>query len=164
MVVVKLIPRRAGSISSLYGAQTILKAKQILQVCVCNLNKKSLMTNGLRLIHIRIGFRASDFGDTDFSSEIKLVRVNRNRLLVRNRIRRSCSGHVIVCSCDPVVSYVGPRNSRQRRLVLCLAPRRDAPTALRSAPDLRWPRRDVPRGASRGNCFFFSTKHPSPVQ
>ena len=41
--VVKVIPRRAGSISSLYGAKSNLKAKKN---SVCNLEKKKRITNG----------------------------------------------------------------------------------------------------------------------
>ena len=41
--VVKLLPRRAGSISSLYGAKPDLKAKKALQPK----KKKSRITNGL---------------------------------------------------------------------------------------------------------------------
>ena len=42
--VVKVIPRRAGSISSLYGAKPNLKAKKTL---LATSKKKSRITNGL---------------------------------------------------------------------------------------------------------------------
>ena len=67
----------------------------------------------------------------------KNVRANRSRLPVRNRIRRWCSGHLFVCSCDPAA-----RRWTQRKIkpnvdffLLCLASQRDPPSALRSAPD-----------------------------
>ena len=40
---------------------------------------------------MRIRFRASDFGQL---AKTNLVRANRNRLLVRTRMRRWCSGHL----------------------------------------------------------------------
>ena len=90
-----------------------------------------LTGGGLRLIPMRLRFRASDLGQV---AKINLVRANRNRLLVRNRMRW-CSGHLFVCSCDSAVTFLDSENSNQRRLLLCLAPRRDAPNALRSARD-----------------------------
>ena len=48
----------------------------------------------LRLIFIRVRFKAADF---DHVAKINLVRVNRNRLLVRNQMRRWCSGRLFVC-------------------------------------------------------------------
>ena len=69
------------------------------------------------------------------SKKTDLVRANRNRLLVRNRMRTWCSGHVFVYSCDSALTSLDSENSRQRRLLPCQAPRRDAPSALRSAPD-----------------------------
>ena len=51
---------------------------------------------------MRIRFRASDFGQV---AKTNVVRANRNRLLVRNRMRRWCSGHLFVCSCDSAVSF-----------------------------------------------------------
>ena len=45
----------------------------------------------VRLILMRIRFRASDFRQV---AKINLIRANRNRLLVRNRMRRWCSGHL----------------------------------------------------------------------
>ena len=52
--------------------------------------------------------------------KIYLVRANRNRLLVRDQIRRWCSGHLFVCSCDSAVRFLDSDNSSQRRLLLCL--------------------------------------------
>ena len=43
-----------------------------------------------------IRFRASDFGKV----------ANRNRLLVRNRMRRWCWGHLFVCLCDSAVRFL----------------------------------------------------------
>ena len=82
---------------------------------------------------MQIRFRASDFGQ---EAKTNIVRARRNRLLVRNRMRRWCSGHLFACSYDPAVKYLDSGNSSQRRLqLLCLAPHRDGPSALRSAPD-----------------------------
>ena len=71
----------------------------------------------VRLILMRIQFRAQDFGQIAKSN---LVRENRKRLLVRNRMRRWCSGHLCICSCRSAVRSLDAENSRQCRLQLCL--------------------------------------------
>ena len=47
-----------------------------------------------------------------------------NELHVRNRMRRWYSGHLLVCSCDSAVRFLDIEKSSQRRLPVCLAPRR----------------------------------------
>ena len=56
----------------------------------------------LRLVMIttRIRFRASDFGRV---AKTIIVCTKRNRLHVRNQMRRWCSGHWFVCSCFSAV-------------------------------------------------------------
>ena len=97
--------------------------------------KKRCMV-AFRLILMRIRFRASDFGQI---SKTNLVLANRNSRLVRNRMRRWYSRHLFFCSCDSATVYccrsVDPKNPSQRRLLLYLAPRRDALGVLRSATD-----------------------------
>ena len=56
-----------------------------------------------RLILMRIRFRASYFGQV---AKTNVVRANRNRLLVRNRMRRWCSDDLFVCSCDSAVRFL----------------------------------------------------------
>ena len=86
-----------------------------------------------RLILTRIRFLASDFGQV---ANYKLsCAQNRRRPLVRNQMRRWRSGHMFVCSCDSAVRFLGSESSSQCRLLLCLTPRRDALSALRSALD-----------------------------
>ena len=52
----------------------------------------------LKLIFMRIRFRASYFGQF---AKTNLVCADRNKLIVgRNLMRRWCSGHLFVCSCD----------------------------------------------------------------
>ena len=73
----------------------------------------------VRLILMQIRFKASDFGQI---ANINIVRENRNGLLVRNRMRRWCSGHLPICSCRSAVKPLDAENSSQRRLLLCLRP------------------------------------------
>ena len=87
-----------------------------------------------RLIPMRIRFRASDFGRV-----AKKTSVVQSELHVRNRMRRWCSGHLLVCSCDSAVRFLDVEKSSQCRLPLCLTPRRvhfDPPWTLVSQPAL----------------------------
>ena len=114
----------------------------------------------LRLILMRIRFRASDFGQV---AKTNLVRANRNRLRVRNRMR---DGARAICLLAPVISAVRFWDSvipSQRRLLLSGA----APSALRSALDSSTPALTdyslaAKRRAEALHVVFFSTKHPSP--
>ena len=61
-------------------------------------------------------------GPRDICQAVLIFVQNRNRLLVR----RWCSGHSGLCSCDSAVRFLDSENSSQRRLLLllCPAPRR----------------------------------------
>ena len=81
---------------------------------------------------------------------------NRNRLLVRNRMWKWCSGHLLVCSCDSALSFLDSRKFKPTSTTAVTsgaAKRRAECTSLGPRlkhPSLRWltlvwPRRDVPR-------------------
>ena len=80
---------------------------------------------------MQIRFRASDFGQ---EAKTNIVRARRNRLLVRNRMRRWCSGHLFVCSCDSAVRFLDIENSID---VACLLKRRAECSSL--GPGLKHP-------------------------
>ena len=116
-------------------------------------NRKKIKIYSTRLILTRIRFRASD----SVAKTRCFGRTNRERLLVRNRMRRRCSGHLFVCSRDRQFLFYSEISS-QRRLLLCRAPRRvHVARPWTHHPSIRWlslvwPRRDVPR---RFTWYFF---------
>ena len=126
--------------------------------------KKGRLTPTIRLILMRIRFRASDFGQV---AKTNIVRANRNRLLLRNRVRTWCSVHVFVRSCDPAVRFLDSEISSQRRLLLCLAPRRvhfARSWTQASRPALTDSSLAAKRRAEALHVVFFLTKHPSPAR
>ena len=124
--------------------------------------------NTLRLILMRIRFRASAFGQV---AKTNHLRANRNRLLVRNRMRRWCSGHLFVCSCYSAVTFWESEKPSQRRLLLCVWRRENTrrvhfarPWTQASKPALTDSRLAAKRRAQALNVGFFSTKHSSPAR
>ena len=102
-----------------------------------------------------------------FQAKIIVVRPNRNRLLVRNRIRRWCSSHVIVA-----IEQLGLRKfkttsttaasgaANRRAECNSLGPGLEH-ASLRSKDSSSLAAK---RRAEALHVVFFSTKHPSPVR
>ena len=137
---------------------TVLYPEKILISFTWTVTAKKSQGVMLRLILMRIRFRASIFGQV---AKITIMRANRNRLLVQ----RWCPCHLFFCSCDSAASFF--ENASQRRPLLCPAPRR-----VHFA--WRWTQASKPmlidsclaakRRASELHVVFFSTKHPSPAR
>ena len=80
---------------------------------------------------MRIRFRASDLGQ---AAKINSILAKSKQASCVKSDAQMVLGS-FVCSCDSAVRFMDSENSSQRRLLLCLAPRRDALSALRSALD-----------------------------
>ena len=77
--------------------------------------------------------RASDFGQV---TKINLVRAKiETGFLCEIGCGDGARVICFVCSCNSAVRFLNSENLSQSLLPLCLAPRRDAPSALRSALD-----------------------------
>ena len=80
--------------------------------------RKSVGNVCVRLILTRIRFRASDFGQV---ARINIIRAKSKQAFCAEMMLGS---FVFFCSCDSAVRFLDSEKSSQRRLLLCLAPRR----------------------------------------
>ena len=81
------------------------------------------------------------------------------------RNRRWYSGHLFICSCDSAVRFLDIKKSSQRRLLLCLAPRRvhfARPWTQAPKPALTDSSLAAKRRSEALHVVRFGTKHSRP--
>ena len=124
----------------------------------------------ITLILTRVRYRGSNFSQT---SKINFVRANRNRLLVVwNRTRRWCSGHLFVCSWDSAVTSSDSENTSERWPLLPSASNRRAdgtivytrPWTQASKTALTDSSLAAERRAEALHILCHSDKHLSPIR
>ena len=124
-------------------------------IFIFEIRPNSEARNRIRIIiSLKIRFRASDFR----SQKANLVRANRNRLLVRNRMRRWCSGHLFRCL-EPTSTTATSGAAKRRAECTSLGPGLKASEPAPTDSILAAKRR-----AEALHIVFFSTKHPTPAR